>query len=86
MYVQRTIYSRLPEDEALISKHVEDIKQLKIKILIRKCAFRWFKLYKLTSLISLPRALIVPMNLRSFKNGLINFGFLISKSIGRCHS
>jgi hypothetical protein len=28
------MYSRLPEDEPLGSKHVEDIKKLKIKILI----------------------------------------------------
>jgi len=28
------IYSRLPEDEPSVSKHVEDTKKLKIKILI----------------------------------------------------
>jgi len=27
------IYNRLPEDEPLVSKHVEDVKKLKIKIL-----------------------------------------------------
>ena len=40
------VHSRLPEDELLGSKHVEYIKKLKIKILIRQCAFRWFILYK----------------------------------------
>jgi len=38
MHVQRTIpyciYTRLPEDEPSCSKHVEDTKKLKIKILI----------------------------------------------------
>jgi len=34
------IYSRLPEDTPSSSKHLEDIKKLKIKILIQKCAFR----------------------------------------------
>jgi len=38
MHVKRTnpycIYNRLPEDEPSGSKHVEDIKKLKIKILI----------------------------------------------------
>ena len=39
------IYNRLPEDEPSGSKHVEDIKKFKIKILFRKCAVRWFILY-----------------------------------------
>jgi len=30
------IYKRLPEDEPLGSKHVEDIRKLKIKILIKE--------------------------------------------------
>jgi hypothetical protein len=37
------IYNPLPEDEPSVSKHVEDIKELKLKILILKIAF--FGLY-----------------------------------------
>jgi len=37
--------NRLPEDELLNSKHVEDIKKLKVKLYFRKGAFCWFILY-----------------------------------------
>jgi hypothetical protein len=42
------IYNRLPWDEPLGSKHVEDIKKLKIKILFRKRAFCWLIMYNAT--------------------------------------
>jgi hypothetical protein len=37
------MYSRIPEDEPLGSKHVEDM--IKIKILVNKDAFCWFMKY-----------------------------------------
>jgi hypothetical protein len=40
-----SIYNRLPEEEPSVSKHVEDTKKLKIKVLIREGAFYWFMLY-----------------------------------------
>jgi hypothetical protein len=37
--LHKSTYNRLPDDESSVSKHVEDVRKLKIKILIYKSVF-----------------------------------------------